>query len=135
MSQTREKRQRRKKTSRSNASRKANYALLLAIVHAAPVDEEAGDRSGRGQKLGDADVLVRGVRHVHVPGAVHHARHAPEVYKDAHVGTVGDAFHGWRLARHPLVGILYGLADRGVRLDFGGGELAAEPLELRRMLA
>src|SRR5829696_8195741 len=80
-------------------------------------------------------MLIRGVRHVHVPGAVHHARYAPEVYKDAHVSTEGDAFYSWRLARHPLVGLLYGLADRGVRLDFGGCELTAEPLQLRRMLA
>jgi hypothetical protein len=57
------------------------------------------------------------------------------VDKEAHVRTVGDAYYGWRLTRHPLVGLLYGLADRGVRLDFCGGELAAEPLQLRRMLA
>ena len=75
------------------------------------------------------------MRHGHVPGAVHHARYAPQVDKEAHIGTVGDAFHGWWFASHPLVGLFYGLADWGIRLDFGGGELAAEPLQLRRMLA
>src|SRR3712207_9361610 len=75
------------------------------------------------------------MRHIHVPGAVHHARYGPEMDKEAHVSTVGDAYHGWRLTRHSLVGLFYGLADWGIRLDFGGGGLAAEPLQLRRMLA
>ena len=130
----REEAEQRKKRSRSElqeglrgaASPFAEPALLH--FHAAPVGQEAGDRAGRGQKIRDAYVLVGGVRHVHVARAVHHAGHPAEADEEAHVRAVGDALDGGRLTRHLLVGLLYGLADRGVGLDFGGGELAAEPL-------
>src|SRR5918993_965444 len=54
------------------------------FLHAAPVGQQAGDRGGRGQELGDAYVLVWGVRHLYVARAVHHAWHVPETDKQAH---------------------------------------------------
>src|ERR671911_677068 len=109
---------------------KQAFPRRALFLRAAPVHEEAGDGRRRGEQFADADVLVGGVRHVHVSCAVHHARHAPEVDKETHVRAVGDAFDGGLLPRHPLVGLLYDLADRGVGVDFGGGELAAEPSQL-----
>src|SRR5918993_4900518 len=64
------------------------------LLNAAPIGQQAGDRGGRDQKLGDAYVLVGGVRHVHGPCTVHHARHVAEADKEAHIRAVGDAFYG-----------------------------------------
>src|SRR5215203_5913354 len=105
----------------------------LVLIHSAPVGKEAGQGAGRSQKLGYADVFVGSVRHVNVARAVHHAGHLPEADEEPHVRAVGDAFYKRFLPRHPLVGLLYRLTDRGVELDLGGGELAAEPCQLGRV--
>src|SRR5215211_152173 len=104
--------------------------IILVFVHAAPVGKETGDGAGCGQKLGYAYVLVRGVRHSCVARAVHYAGHISEADEEPHVRAVGDAFYGRLLPSYKLVGLLQGLADRGVNFDFGGSELAAEPLQL-----
>src|SRR5687768_13221029 len=64
------------------------------FLHAAPVGQQAGDRTGRGQELGDVYVLVWGVRHLHVARAVHDAGYIPETDKQAHVRAIGDASYG-----------------------------------------
>src|ERR671917_765023 len=101
----------------------------------APVRKQAGDGLRCGEQIGDAYVLVWGVGDLHVAGAVHHARYPAEADEEPHVRAVGDALDGGPLARHSLVRTLHGLADRGVGWDLGWGELAAEPPQLRRVLA
>src|SRR5215210_7335963 len=101
--------------------------------HAAPVDEQVGDGLRRGQQLADADVLVGAVGAVDVASAVHHAGHSAEADQEAHVGAVGYALDGGRPAGHPLVRPRDRAADRRVGRHLGRGELAAEPLEPRRV--